>query len=145
MNELTLILGMMAVTAVVRYPVLALVGRFDLPAPVFNALKFVPVAVLTAISVPEMLSPGGTLSLSYTNAHLVAGVVAVLAAIPHQDRRFQDALFFGRTHGLRRLQRLYSSPQPPAEKCGLGKFDLASAWDAHAADPRIGALWYDDR
>ena len=80
MNELILILGMMAVTAVVRYPVLALVGRFDLPAPVFNALKFVPVAVLTAISVPEMLSPGGTLSLSYTNAHLVAGVVAVLAA-----------------------------------------------------------------
>lgn len=80
MNEVLLILGMMAVTVIVRYPVLALVGRFDMPASVYRALKFVPVAVLTAISVPEMLAPGGELSLHYSNAHLVAGMVAIAAA-----------------------------------------------------------------
>lgn len=80
MDELKLILGMMVVTVVVRYPVLALVGRFDLPGPLFRALKFVPVAVLTAISVPEIPTPGGYFSLSYTNAHLVAGIVAIVAA-----------------------------------------------------------------
>ena len=34
MNEILLIVGMMAVTFSVRYPVLALVGRMDLPDPV---------------------------------------------------------------------------------------------------------------
>lgn len=80
MNELVLILGMMAVTVVVRYPVLALVGRFNMPTSIYRALRYVPVAVLTAISVPEILTPGGEFSLSYTNAHLVAGVVATIAA-----------------------------------------------------------------
>ena len=34
MNEWTLILGMVAVTVLVRYPILALAGRVDLPRPV---------------------------------------------------------------------------------------------------------------
>ena len=80
MNELILILGMMAVTVVVRYPVLALVGRFNMPTSIYQGLKYVPVAVLTAISVPEIVTPGGELNLSYTNAHLVAGVVAIVTA-----------------------------------------------------------------
>jgi len=80
LNEALLILGMMAVTVIVRYPVLALVGRFDIPAPVYRALKFVPVAVLTAISVPEILAPEGELALSYSNAHLVAGTIAIATA-----------------------------------------------------------------
>lgn len=80
MNELELILGMMAVTVVLRYPVLALVGRFDMPRSIQRALNYVPVAVLTAISVPEILSPGGEFNLGYDNAHLVAAVVAILAA-----------------------------------------------------------------
>ena len=80
MNEAVLILGMMAVTVLVRYPVLALVGRFKMPAPIIKALGYVPVAVLTAISVPEMLSPGGEFSISYLNAHLVAGVATIVVA-----------------------------------------------------------------
>lgn len=80
MNELLLILGMMAVTVAVRYPVLALVGRYDMPASVYRTLRYVPVAVLTAICAPEIFSPAGEFSVSYTNAHLVAAAVAVLAA-----------------------------------------------------------------
>lgn len=80
MNELILILGMMAVTVVVRYPVLALVGRFNMPASIYRTLRYVPVAVLTAISVPEMLAPGGQVILGINNAHLLSGIAAIVVA-----------------------------------------------------------------
>lgn len=84
MKTLSLILmigGMTAVTFGARYPLMVLVGRVELPRRVFDALKFVPVAVLTAISVPIMLMPEGEgLALSIDNAHLLGGVVAGLVA-----------------------------------------------------------------
>ncbi len=80
MNELFLILGMMAVTFIGRYPVLALIGRFNMPDSIYRALSYVPVAVLTAISVPEMLLPSGDISLNPTNVHLISGVVAIFVA-----------------------------------------------------------------
>lgn len=80
MSETLLVLGMMAVTFGVRYPVLALLGRMELPAAVLRALRFVPVAVLTAITVPAALAPAGSLALDWRNAYLVAGVVAVVVS-----------------------------------------------------------------
>ena len=80
MNELLLIIGMTAVTFGVRYPVLALVGRLQLPYRVIRALRYVPVAVLTAITVPAMLMPDGEIALRPENAYLVAGIVAVLVS-----------------------------------------------------------------
>ncbi|MDZ4767722.1 MAG: AzlD domain-containing protein [Chloroflexota bacterium] len=78
--ELILIVGMAVVTFAVRFPVLVLVGRLPLPAPVFRALRYVPAAVLTAIIVPEVFMPGGTLTLSLESSTLVAGVVSALIA-----------------------------------------------------------------
>jgi branched-subunit amino acid transport protein len=40
----------------------------------------VPVAALTAIWVPEVLTPGGKLDLSLGNARLLAGALAVVVA-----------------------------------------------------------------
>lgn len=81
LNEAWLIAGMALVTFAVRYPVLALVGKINLPDRVFNALKFVPPAVLAAIIVPALLMPSGnTIELSVENTRLVAGVVAALVA-----------------------------------------------------------------
>lgn len=77
-KELLMIVGMMAVTFGVRYPVLALVGRLQLPASVIRALRYVPVAVLTAIIVPELVLRGGEWHVSPDNAYLVAGIVAIL-------------------------------------------------------------------
>lgn len=71
---------MMLVTFGVRYPVLALVGRFDLPSPVKRALRFVPVAVLSALSAPMVLIQNGQWNISFGNAYLVASVVATLIA-----------------------------------------------------------------
>lgn len=80
MNEFALIFGMMLVTFGVRYPVLALVGRMELPEPALRALRYVPVAVLTAITVPAVLMPEDKIWISLENAYLVGGLVAVVIA-----------------------------------------------------------------
>lgn len=80
MNEFILIAGMAFVTYMTRYPLLALFGRISLPTPIFRALKYVPPAVLTAIIVPAIFMPGGQISLSLYNAHLIGATVATLVA-----------------------------------------------------------------
>lgn len=81
MNEFLLVAGMALVTFAVRYPVMALVGRIPLPERVFEALRYVPPAVLAAIIVPEVVLPSGRpLFLSIENARLVAALVTVLVA-----------------------------------------------------------------
>jgi branched-subunit amino acid transport protein len=79
MNEVLLIAGMVAATFLVRYPVLALLGRVSMPDPVLRALRYVPPAVLTAIIVPEVLMPDGQLKIA-NNAYLIAAVVAALVS-----------------------------------------------------------------
>lgn len=61
---------------------LALIGapQWRLPAALGRALRFVPVAVLTAIIVPEILRPGGQLNLAPANPRLWAGLLAVIIA-----------------------------------------------------------------
>lgn len=78
--EWVIIFGMAVVTFAVRYPVLLLVSKIPLPAPVFRALQYVPPAVLAAIIVPAVLLPTGTLDLSLGNAALIAALAAVIAA-----------------------------------------------------------------
>jgi branched-subunit amino acid transport protein len=75
MNEIILIGGMALVTFLIRYPILALVSRIKLPDRLFKALRFVAPSVLSAIILPGLLMPGGSLFLSIQNTHLVAGVV----------------------------------------------------------------------
>jgi len=79
-EEVLLIVGMMAVTFGVRYSVLALSGRMRFSKSVEQALRFVPVAVLTALSVPILIKPEGNWFLSIDNSYLVAGVVAIVIA-----------------------------------------------------------------
>lgn len=81
MDELILILGMAAVTFVVRYPVLVLVGKIPMPDPVFRALRYVPPAVLAAIIAPAvLLGEDGSLALTPDNSYLVATLAAGLVA-----------------------------------------------------------------
>lgn len=80
-NEWLLILGMTIVTFSVRYPVLAVFSRVNFPQPIIRALRFVPVAVLTAIVAPALLlTPDNRLFISPDNAYLVAGVVSIIVA-----------------------------------------------------------------
>lgn len=80
-NEFLMIAGMAVVTFAVRYPVLWLVGRYQLPEAWLRALRFVPAAVLSALIVPAILFPtGGPLPNPVTNPYLVAGIVAAVVA-----------------------------------------------------------------
>jgi branched-subunit amino acid transport protein len=78
LQEILLLLGMFVATFISRYPILVLVGRIELPQPLFRALRYVPVAVLTAIIVPAALMPTGTLNLRPQNAFFVASIIAIL-------------------------------------------------------------------
>ncbi len=80
MKNTLLIFLMMVVTFGVRYPVLALVGRYNLPQPLKRALRFVPVAVLSALCAPMVLIQDGSWALSFSNVHLIASIVAILVA-----------------------------------------------------------------
>ena len=75
-----MILGMALVTFGVRYPILALVSKIQLPGSILSALKFVPPAVLSAIILPEVLISKGDLQLNFGNSELVASLAAGLIA-----------------------------------------------------------------
>jgi branched-subunit amino acid transport protein len=76
----TIIVGMGAVTYAIRLSLIVLLGRIRVPPLVQRALRFVPPAVLSALILPELLLPGGTLVLSLGNPRLLAGVLAGLVA-----------------------------------------------------------------
>lgn len=80
MQDVLLIAGMAAVTFLIRYPLLVLVGRLTLPTALQRGLRYVPVAVLAAIIAPALLMPAGTLDVSLTNTPLLAGMIAFLVA-----------------------------------------------------------------
>ena len=69
-----------ALTFLTRLSFIALAGRWDAPPLFSSALRFVPVAILTAIVVPELVLHTGTLDFSLTNPRLVAGALAVFVA-----------------------------------------------------------------
>lgn len=61
----------------IRFSFIALAGRIEMPIAVQRSLRFVPVAVLTALIVPALLTQSGTINLSLNNERLLAGIVAV--------------------------------------------------------------------
>ncbi len=73
-------IGLGILTFLTRYSFIVLFHRMDTPALVKRGLRFVPVAVLTAIFVPELVMPDGALALAPSNLRLLAGLVAILVA-----------------------------------------------------------------
>ena len=80
-TELILILGMAIVTFSIRYVLLALASRIELPELLKESLKFIAPAVLTAITVPAVLMPTGELAISFRNPYLISAGLAVVAGI----------------------------------------------------------------
>lgn len=81
MNEALLIGGMAAVTFGIRYPILALLGRIELPKPVLRALRYVPAAVLMAIIVPAVLMPDGEhISMGVGSSTMIAALTASIVS-----------------------------------------------------------------
>jgi branched-subunit amino acid transport protein len=67
-------------TFATRLSFIALLERIKLPAAFQRALRFVPIAVLSAIIAPELGLREGALFLSPTNPRLIAGIIATAVA-----------------------------------------------------------------
>jgi len=80
-NEvLFIITGMALVTYFTRFGSLALFRLTGIPPWLSRWLKHVPVAILTALIIPSLLLPKGSLDLTLNNHYLLAGIAAALAA-----------------------------------------------------------------
>lgn len=80
-DKVFLIAGMAFVTFSTRYAMIALLGRISIPDGMLRALRFVPAAVLTALIVPALvLNQNKVLALTWHNANLIAGLIAIVVA-----------------------------------------------------------------
>ncbi len=68
------------ITFAIRYSFIAAEGHFQPPGWFRRLLPFVPVAALTALTVPELLLMQGELVLGSGNSRLWAGLVAIVVA-----------------------------------------------------------------
>lgn len=67
-------------TYLTRLSSILVVGEKGMPPLITRALRFVPPAVLTAIIIPEIFIPGGSIDLGWTNARALAALLAALVA-----------------------------------------------------------------
>ena len=67
-------------TFLIRLSFVYLFDKWEPPDVVTRGLRFVPVAILTAIFIPEMALIEGSLAISLNNIRLLAGMIAILVA-----------------------------------------------------------------
>lgn len=72
-----IIIAIGLLTLATRLSFILVLERMRVPPLVQRALRFVPIAVLTAIIVPALLLPNNTVAISLHNTRLLAGVLAV--------------------------------------------------------------------
>lgn len=80
-GECVMIAGMAAVTFGIRYFLFALADRIRMAPWIEASLKFIPPAVLIAITLPAVLLPQGEWHLSFSNPYLVAALATTAAGI----------------------------------------------------------------
>jgi branched-subunit amino acid transport protein len=73
-----IILGLL--TFATRLSFIVLLERINLPRNFQRALRFVPIAVLSAIIAPELGYTNNVLAVSPTNPRLLAGLIATFVA-----------------------------------------------------------------
>jgi branched-subunit amino acid transport protein len=73
-----IILGIL--TFLTRLSFISLLDKWQAPPLFQRAMRFVPVAVLTAIILPELVINNGALIPSPLNARLIAGGIAIFVA-----------------------------------------------------------------
>ena len=68
------------ITFGIRFSLIYLFGQIHVPDTLRRALHYVPPAVFSAITFPELFLRNGTLNVSTDNTRLLAGLVAILVA-----------------------------------------------------------------
>ena len=69
-----------SITFGMRFSLIYLFGKFEVPETMRKALHYVPPAVLSAIIFPELLIRNGTFDVSLVNTRLLAGLIAIVTA-----------------------------------------------------------------
>jgi branched-subunit amino acid transport protein len=77
-DVLLAIVSLVLATYVTRVGMLLVGDRLSLSRPVESALRFAPACALTALVLPEVLGPAGTLDLSLGNPRWPAALAAAL-------------------------------------------------------------------
>ena len=80
MNIWLIMLAGGLITFGVRFVLIFLFGKFEIPAAMRRSLHYVPPAVLSAIIFPELFMRGGHMALEPGNTRLLAGIVAIAVA-----------------------------------------------------------------
>jgi branched-subunit amino acid transport protein len=80
MNIWLVMIALGLLTFLTRLSFIALLDRINLPVAFRRALRFVPIAALSAIIAPELGYYNNALALSPTNPRLLAGIVATIVA-----------------------------------------------------------------
>jgi branched-subunit amino acid transport protein len=80
MNIWLIMLAGGLITFGMRFSLIFLFGKFEIPETMRKALHYVPPAVLSAIILPELLYSSNQLDISFGNTRLLAGIVAILVA-----------------------------------------------------------------
>ncbi len=68
------------ITFALRFSFIYLLGKYDIPAWAQRLLSFVPIAVFSAIIIPELALPADRPSLAWLDARFFAGLVAIVVA-----------------------------------------------------------------
>jgi branched-subunit amino acid transport protein len=68
------------ITFAMRFSLIYLFGKFQVPETMRKALHYVPPAVLSAIIFPELFLHQGAWNLSFDSPRLLAGLIAILVA-----------------------------------------------------------------
>jgi branched-subunit amino acid transport protein len=68
------------ITFGMRFSLIYLFGKFQVPETMRKALHYVPPAVLSAIIFPELFLHDGILNVSLENTRLLAGSIAIVVA-----------------------------------------------------------------
>jgi branched-subunit amino acid transport protein len=68
------------ITFSMRFSLIYLFGKFEIPETLKKALHYVPPAVLSAIIFPELFIQDGAINFQPTNIRLMAGIIAIITA-----------------------------------------------------------------
>ena len=82
-------------TFLTRLSFILLQDKWQPPHILTRGLRFVPVAVLTAIFIPEILLAEGKIDFSFSNVRLLAGLIAILIAFKTKSALWTIAIGMG--------------------------------------------------
>jgi branched-subunit amino acid transport protein len=68
------------ITFGIRFSLIFLFGKFQIPETMRRSLHYVPPAVLSAIVFPELVYRSNQIDISLGNTRLIAGIIAILVA-----------------------------------------------------------------